>query len=192
VDVGAVLLAFDLVGLLRGGVVVDAVEDDLGAVLAGGVDLRDGRVLRHDDGRIDARPCRRERDALCVVAGAGGDDAAVAFGVGQLGDLVRRAANLERAGALEVLQFQVDVGTGPLRERVGVFEGGLPGGLRDDVAGRFHVGELEHTHGYSWLNGRPSGPPEPSSAVVGQRGRSVCIRLGEWDHHKTPPCGVKV
>ena len=50
-------------------------ELDLRAVVLRRLDLRHRRVLRHEDGRLDARLARRPRDRLAVVAGARRDDA---------------------------------------------------------------------------------------------------------------------
>jgi len=47
-----------------------------------------------------------ERDCLCVIAGRKRDDAAPLLFVSQRLNLVRRAANLERARALQVLAFE--------------------------------------------------------------------------------------
>jgi hypothetical protein len=174
VDVGQSLLAFDLVGALGGGVVVDAVEDDVAAVGVGRLYLRDGGVLRHDDGGVDARPRGRERHPLGVVAGAGGHDAGRPALVAQPGYLVGRAAELERARPLEVLQFQVDVGTRPRRVGGRVLQRGLPGGLGDPVPGGENVGEFEHGR-----TTRGAMVCLPGGAAARQRrngrGRSVCI-----------------
>jgi hypothetical protein len=103
VDVGAALLAGDLVGALLGLVVVDAMEDDLPAVVLGRVDLRDRSGFGHDDLGVDARPRGGQRDALGVVARARRDDARRSLGIGERVNPVRRPPDLERARALERL-----------------------------------------------------------------------------------------
>jgi hypothetical protein len=116
VDVGHPLLALDLVCPDLRLVVVLAVEDDLAAVALGRLHLRDRRVFGHHDERVHARPRRRQRDALGVVAGARGDDARRPVLLRQRGDPVERATDLERARPLEVLELQVDLGAGSLGE----------------------------------------------------------------------------
>jgi hypothetical protein len=118
VEVVPALFFLDLAGAGRGLVVVDAMEDDLGAVVPGGLDLRDGGVFGHHHDRVDAEPGGRQRHALGVVAGACRDDPSLAVGLGEGCDPVGRAADLERAGALEGLQFQVDLRPGHLGEGV--------------------------------------------------------------------------
>ena len=82
-------------------------EHDVGAVAAGGEQLGDRHAERHEDRRGDAEGLRGERDALRVVAGGCGHDAARALLGRQAREPVGRAADLERAGALEVLELQV-------------------------------------------------------------------------------------
>ena len=55
-------------------------------------------------------------DRLRVVAGRHGDDAARALGRRQRGELVERAALLERIGDLQVLVFDEDLGAGERRK----------------------------------------------------------------------------
>ncbi len=57
-----------------------AVEHDLRAEIAHRLDLDLGRGLRHDDEGAKPQVAGSERDALRVIAGAGGDDAPCAFG----------------------------------------------------------------------------------------------------------------
>src|SRR5207248_8878933 len=83
-------------------------ELDLGAVLAGRVDLRHRRVLRHEDARPRPDLARGPRDRLAVVAGARRDDARRALLGAQRRDAVEGTAHLERAGALEILGLEVD------------------------------------------------------------------------------------
>ena len=105
-------------GLVAGLVVVGAVQDDLRAEAARGRDLDQRRGLRHDDGGADAEPRRVEGDALRVVAGAGGDHAARALLRRELQQPVQRAALLEGAGALQVLELEIDRMAGKLGEIV--------------------------------------------------------------------------
>ena len=85
-----------------------AVKLRLRAVVPRRLDLRHRRVMRHEDAGERARLAGGPGDRLAVVAGARGDDAGGVLLRAQLGDLVDRAADLEGAGALEVLRLQVD------------------------------------------------------------------------------------
>ena len=105
--------------LLRGGrrlVEAAAREDDLGAVALRRLELGGRRVLGHEDGGVHAGLARGPGDGLPVVAGARGDDAGGALGVRQAGDPVEGAADLEGAGALEVLGLQPDRAAGQAAE----------------------------------------------------------------------------
>ena len=107
-----VLAQFDCV---RGGLVEDlAVQHDVGAVRLGGVHLERRGDFRHEDGCFGAALACRIRHALCMVAGGGRDDAALELFVGERGDLVVCAADLERAGDLQVLRLEQDRMTGHL------------------------------------------------------------------------------
>ena len=57
-----------------------------------------------------------EGDSLGMVAGAGGDDSAFAFGLAEGEELVERAAFFERAGALEILELEMQGESGELGE----------------------------------------------------------------------------
>ena len=67
---------------------------------------------RHGDGARHADALRRERNRLAVIAGAGADDASRALVSRQRGDKVEAAANLERAGRVVVLVFDMNVEPG--------------------------------------------------------------------------------
>ena len=86
-----------------------AVQHDLGAVVAGRLQLGQGDTERHEDRGRDAELAGGERDALGVVARRGCDDAAGALLGAQLGEQVERPADLVRPGALQVLGLEVDV-----------------------------------------------------------------------------------
>jgi hypothetical protein len=79
------------------------------------LDLAAG-TLRHDHGRNGLEHARRERHALRVVARAGGHYAMGALCVSQPGEPDVPAADLERAGSLQVLGLQVDRPADQLRE----------------------------------------------------------------------------
>ena len=80
-----------------------AVQLRLRTVVPRRFDLRHRRVVRHEDAREHAGLARRPGNRLAVVARARGDDAGGVLLRAQKRDLVDRAADLESAGALEVL-----------------------------------------------------------------------------------------
>src|SRR4030095_4576539 len=107
-----------------------SVEDARGAVPPGCLDLECRRVRRHtDDGGCSDHP-RRERHALRVIAGRVRDDAARALRRRQRQELVQGAADLERAGALQVLALEEDAAIARVVEG-----GGRDGGRAVDAAG---------------------------------------------------------
>ncbi len=73
------------------------------------VELRGRRGVHDEHAAWHAGMARGERHALRGVAGAHGPHAAAALGGGQHADGVPRAANLEDADRLQVLQLQVDL-----------------------------------------------------------------------------------
>ena len=89
-----------------------ALEHELGAVVLARLDLRHRRVERDVDARADARLARGPRHGLPVVACACRDDAGRALVRIEERDAVDRAADLERARALEVLRLQPDLAAG--------------------------------------------------------------------------------
>jgi biosynthetic threonine ammonia-lyase long form len=101
-----VALAHDGLRVVVGTVVVVAVQHHLAAEVADRGHLDAGRGLRHHDHRRDAAALGRQRHALRVVAGRGADHAAPGRGLGQVRDLVVRAAQLEREHRLQVLALE--------------------------------------------------------------------------------------
>ena len=93
------------------------VQHHLGAVRLRVRNLERRRVLGHHDDRRDAERLRRARDALPVVAAAVRDDAARALGVGNRRDRAPRAADLERARALQALGLDEDAPANQLVEK---------------------------------------------------------------------------
>ena len=95
-----------------------AAELDVSSVVAGRGDLRERRVLRHEDRRPEARQARGEGDPLRVVARGGSDDACIRSLLGDTRDPVVRAAQLERPRPLEVFWLEVHRSTDELGEGV--------------------------------------------------------------------------
>ena len=89
-----------------------AVQHDLGTPCGGAGDLGRRGVTRHHDGGGDAQQLRVPRHRLGVVAGRHRDHAARALGRGQQRQAVGRAALLERAGDLQIVELQHDVDAG--------------------------------------------------------------------------------
>ena len=106
-----------------------ALEHDLGAVAARGQELRHRHAQRHEDRRRDAELLRGEGHALRVVARRRGDDSARALLGRETRESVGRAADLEGAGALEVLELEVHRHA----EEVGEVLRHVERGARDDT-----------------------------------------------------------
>ena len=96
---------------------VAIVEDDLAAVPFRRAALHRRRVGRHDDDARDVEQLAGERDRLRVVAGRKGDDAAAALVGREARQRVVGAAELEGAGALQVLALEEQLGAGPRVDR---------------------------------------------------------------------------
>ena len=112
-----VLLLADLARLGIGVVIAVAREHDGRTVALGGLRLGDGRGLGHDDRGRDAEAVRGVGHALRVVSGGRGDDRAGLAALDKGGDLVARAADLERAGLLAVFVLEIDIAARHGRER---------------------------------------------------------------------------
>jgi hypothetical protein len=106
---------------------LEALAGQLGraAVGASGLDLGHRRVLRHEDRRGDARFPRRPGHRLPVVPRARRDDSGGALALAQGRDRVVRPADLEGAGALEVLRLQEHLTPREAREGLRRVEGRL-------------------------------------------------------------------
>ncbi len=103
------------------------------------LDLRRGQ--RHDDLCADAERRGVEGDALRMVAGAGGDDSALALDFIEREQLVERAALFEGAGTLQVFQLEVNGQPGQLREMMREMAGRDVDRFADAGAGRLNAGE---------------------------------------------------
>ncbi len=100
----------------RGLVVAGALHDDIGAKALGFLHLHERRADRHDDGRRNAQPLGVIGQALGVVAGRRGKDAAGAFAGIEQQELVQRSAFLERRGELLVFRLDPQIGAGHRRQ----------------------------------------------------------------------------
>jgi uncharacterized RDD family membrane protein YckC len=93
-----------------------ALEHDLGAMCPGGLDLHERGGHRHDDGGGNRQSRGVVGDRLGMVAGGHRDHAARARRRVERGELVERAAILERVGDLQIFVLHVDLGAGQRRE----------------------------------------------------------------------------
>ena len=118
-----------------------AAELDPGAVVLRRLDLRDRCVLRHEDRRVDPALARSPRHGLRVIARADGDDARRTLLVGKRRDAVDRAADLERARALEVLRLQPHLTPGHALEGLGDVDRRLARGAVNPLARGADVSE---------------------------------------------------
>ena len=139
-DEGIALFVPQTDGLGVGIVVHAGDKHHLRAVAAGGLDLGKGCALGNADHRVDAHITGGKGHALGVVSGGAGDDAPGLLLVGQRGDLVVRAAQLERAGFLQAVGLQEQTAF------VGDAGAGDHGCSVDD-AGQYPLGVVQHSHG---------------------------------------------
>ncbi len=119
------------------------VENDLRAVARRVRDLERGRVRRHDDDGARTDVAGGGRHGLRVVAGGERDDAAFAFVAGQERQAAHRAAELERAGALQDFGFGEDAPAGCGRGGAGFDQGRAGSAALQSPCRRFDVGEGE-------------------------------------------------
>ncbi len=110
-------------GFLTGFIVIRAGQNYFRAVAARGGHFHERRGQRHADLRLDAALGGVIRHGLGMVARRCGDHAAPALLFREQKDLVQRAAFLERAGHLQILQLQEDSISSLLRKFFGVHKG---------------------------------------------------------------------
>ena len=117
-----------------------AADVDDRALAARGLDLGQRRVVGHEDLARHAAGAGGGGEALGVVAGRRGDHAGGAAAVAEGGELGRRAAQLERARALQVLGLERDHAAGALGDRPRREHRGAAGDRVDRGARRRDVG----------------------------------------------------
>ncbi len=115
-----------------------------GAELAAIGHLDQRRELRHHHGHRDPQQRAVIGDALRVVARRGGDDAATARLRRQPQQRIARAALLEAAGALQVIELAENVRAGELRQRDRFDARRQVHAAGDPRARRLDVGEGQH------------------------------------------------
>jgi hypothetical protein len=160
VDEGEAFARAERVRVLRGPGERVALEDHVGAVHLRALHLVVRGAARHHDHRAHAQARRVVGDALRVVAGAHGDDAAPALGLGQREQLVERAALLERGGELQVLELEPQLAAGERRQgaaaqarralhRAGDARGGCPDIAQRNFAHAASLAQaLQFQHGH--------------------------------------------
>ena len=141
VDEDQAFLLAELEGVVLGLVEHQPFEDDPGAVVAGVFDLVEGGRLGHHDRRRDAEAAGMVGDALGMVTGRGGNHAAALFVVGQLGQLVERAALLEGRRILAVLELDPDIRAGNRRQGARMRQLRPLDVSFEDFGGGLHVGK---------------------------------------------------
>ncbi|MCY1361949.1 hypothetical protein D9M69_486450 [compost metagenome] len=108
-----------------------AVQHRLAAAGAHALHLQFRGGARHHDGRLDAQLAGGQRHALRMVAGGGGDHAALQLLAGQLRQLVVGAANLEGEHRLQILALEQDLVAQPLGKLAGRLQGSFHGDVVD-------------------------------------------------------------
>ena len=117
------LLARKAHGFGIGFVKAAAEEHHVAAKAAHGVHLDIGRRPGHDDGRFHPQPASRKGASLRMIAGRGGDDAALPGFFRKLGDLIVCAPQLEGVHGLQVLALEEDAAAYALGKFFHVFKG---------------------------------------------------------------------
>ncbi|MNV00271.1 hypothetical protein D3C71_904300 [compost metagenome] len=125
------------------------------AMGAHGIHLDLGRRLRHHDDGAHAQLGRRDRDALRMVAGRGGDHAAVARGLRRVAHLVVGAAHLEGKHRLVVFPLQMDGVLQPRRQAPSGVQFGFAGDVVDP--GGQDLPQVFHRRGVAGLEFRSGG-----------------------------------
>jgi hypothetical protein len=174
---GKPLLGRELVGKGAGLGQSLAVEDDVGAEMLGMADFDEGGALGHHDGGRNVQAPGVVGHSLGMVPGRHGDDAAPPLLVRQALQLVKGAAVLERAGELQVLELDPELGAGDLGERVGAEERGRHDSALDRLGRCLHVFDGHAHHAYSC--GSPAAGTRVSvpSAPAAIAARSVLIGI---------------
>ena len=130
-DKGHAVFGFQLFGVQVGIGKRFTMQHHLAAAPRHAVDfhLRGGH--RHDDGGFAAQPLRRQRHALGVVAGRGGNHPALALLGGELGHFVVGAAQLEREHRLQVFALEQNGVVQAARQAGGRVQRGFDGHVVD-------------------------------------------------------------
>ena len=144
VDVGQAAFFTDAVRVgLRFGEILSMQNDGRTEFLAV-ADLDERRVFRHHDRRGNAKELALIGQGLGVVAGGGRDDAALLLFRRQLREGVARAAFLEAAGALQVLELAENLHARDLAQRNRRLAGRIINRAIDSLPCLFDVFQRDH------------------------------------------------
>jgi hypothetical protein len=174
VDVGEAFRRRKLVGPRARLRKIPARHDHDRAQFPAGAHLDERGVVRHHHRDRDAEQLAVIREAQRVVPGRRGDDAALLLPGFQLQERVARAALLEGAGALEVVEFAEDPRPGDVRQR-----DGLRAGRHDHPAGEAAAG------GADGGKGDGLGVDDATSLSHGPRG-AILLRPRELRPRRRP------
>ena len=108
-DEGVTLAVSELQRFLIRIVIAALYQTNLSTVAFGGFHLGNGGAVRQADQRFDAVFRGSQCNALGVIAGRAGDDALCLFLVGQHGNFIGRASDLEGSGDLQVFRLQIQL-----------------------------------------------------------------------------------
>ena len=125
VDVTVLLLQLKAVGI--GIIKTIAMEDNFGPQGFGAFNFEDWGRGWHADHGFDTETLSGKSNALCMVAGRGGDDPFFSFLICELADFVIGAPQLEGTGVLQVLWFQEYLISGQFGKIVAGNQAGLAG-----------------------------------------------------------------
>src|SRR5579864_35041 len=175
-------------GLFAGLVVIRAVKDDFGAVALCRRSLDQRRRQRHTDLRANSVTAGVVGDSLGVVPRRGGDYAAGTLFGSQRQQFVERAAFLESAGALQIIELEINRIPGVLGE---IFRAGAwrqIDGVTNASHGRLDFGKRHfRMAGPGWLRHEDwfghcmeSGSKEFLSPLWGYYRLTACPRLAPW------------
>ena len=119
-------------------------QDDGGAEFLAIADLNERRVFRHHDRRRNAEQFSLVGERLGVIARGGRDHAAFLLVGRQLRESVARAAFLETAGALQVVELAENFHPGDLAQRNRRLAGRIIDRAFDSLPRLFDVFERDH------------------------------------------------
>ena len=131
----------DVAGPRRRLIEAGALEQHLRAEIKRVFDLGEGGRFRHHDGRRNAQPPGVIGDALGVIAGAHGGNAALALFRRKRLEAIEGAALLEGSGELPVLEFEIDVAARDARQGARMAGGRAHDRAIDRRSGGADIGE---------------------------------------------------
>ena len=131
-------------------IVVGAVQNHIRAVTARCRNLDERRGQRHANLGADAKLAGMVGNPLGVISGRGCNHPLGAFFGAEREQLVQRAALLERAGALQVVELQVNLVAGGLGKCLRTRAGREVDGVANTAQGGLDVVESDHVLSYGY------------------------------------------